>query len=258
MIDQTFIHCPGIGPKTDKILKQKGFNNWNDCLNNIDGIPFTGKKLNSFIEKLNESKSALSDNNIKYFVNCYPHREHWRILGYYFDKCTFFDIETTGLSKYYNHATVITAFKDGAIHTFFADENLDDFLNLVDNSSLLVSFNGNAFDIPFLESTFHIPDFNCPHVDLRWVSYHAGYKSGLKDIEKKFNLKRPNGLEHIDGFEAVRLYYDYISGNLNAKNKLINYCKTDTVSSLIIAGKILNQNGFNIGIDENYLFGLIN
>ncbi|MBN2544511.1 MAG: ribonuclease H-like domain-containing protein [Spirochaetes bacterium] len=257
MIDETFTHCPNIGSKTEIKLKEIGFKKWSDCITNQNKLPFKDQRLSSFLKTINLSIENLENNNIRYFVESFKIKEHWRILGRYFDKATFFDIETTGLNKYDNHATVITALKEKKIYTFFIEENLDEFLNLAFESRLLVSFNGNAFDIPFLERTFHIPQFVCPHIDLRWVSYHAGFKSSLKEIERQMNIERPHGIEHIDGLAAIKLYYDWKIGDRAAKEKLIKYCKADTIASYIVASIILNKYGFNIEVDQEELKSLI-
>lgn len=255
VIDETFLHISGIGPKTEAKLKQLGIINWGECLKKKELLPFTESKKSVFISKVEESIFELDKNNIRFFVNNFPKKEHWRILGKYFYKTTFFDIETTGISKYEHDVTVIVAYKEGKIYSFISNENLDDFLELADSSELLASFNGNAFDIPFLEQTFHIPSFNAPHIDLRWVFYHAGFKGGLKSIEKGLNIERPEDLKDVDGYEAVILYYKWQSGDITAKDKLMNYCKADVIASCMASGKILKKLGYDV--DESDLFNLI-
>ncbi len=204
-----------------------------------------------------ESRDALERSDISYFVSRFPVREHWRILGKYFDRATFFDIETTGLSFYNNHPTVISAYRRGELYDFIYGVNMDDFLLFLDDCELIVSFNGSCFDIPFLERTFNIPCINRPHIDLRWVSYHCGFRGGLKKIERDLNIKRPAGLSGIDGLEAIALYYKWMDSDLAAGEKLVRYCRADVISSYITASAILKIAGVETGRSGgNELFGL--
>lgn len=258
MINQTFVHCSGIGPKTEQKLKDIGFNTWQDCINNASGLPFQEKKREEFVDQLICSQKALDDSDIEYLVSALPSKEHWRLLGTYFDKTTFFDIETTGLSSYDSLITVIVAFKDNQLYTFLFQENLDDFLNLVEESELLVAFNGNSFDIPFIENAFNIPEIGCPFIDLRWICYHEGYKGGLKSIEKEFYIKRPQNIESIDGFEAVSLFFDWQNGDTQAKEKLIKYCQADVLASYLVAQQLTVDMGFRLNFkSQENLFELL-
>ncbi len=227
-----------------------GFYSWQDCIVKKDSLPFKGEKLSRFIDQIEQSRQALEKNDIEYLVNIMPKSEHWRILAEYYSDATYFDIETTGLNWMYSHVTVIAAYRKDKIYNFVYNKNLDDFLDLIDDSSLLVSFNGNSFDIPFLERTFHIPELGRPHIDLRWVSYHAGYKSGLKSIEKIMNIQRPSDLSEVNGLEAVLLYNKFTRGDMEAGDKLIRYCSADALSTYLVTLSILHKYGLAIPLPE--------
>jgi hypothetical protein len=172
-------------------------------------------------------------------------------LAKYFNNATFFDIETSGMAYYDSIITVIAAYKNQNIHSFVHQENLEAFLDLVAESKLLVSFNGNSFDMPFILRKFNIPDICCPHIDLRWVCYHAGYKNGLKNIERDLNIKRPDDLIDTDGYEAVLLYYRWQAGNIEARDKLLRYCKADAIGTYLVAGNVLSKVYADIKFDNN-------
>ncbi len=250
MISGCFTHCPGIGPGTDNRLREVGISSWQDCLEKPERIPLGERRRYELLNVLARSERARSEGDIEFFVKKYPSREKWRILAEYFHDATFFDIETTGLSWYESHASVITALHGGEIHVFRFGENLDDFLSLVDEAKLLVTFNGNCFDIPFLEKTFNIPELDCPHVDLRWVAYYRGYRGGLKYIEEVMNIERPEGLIGVDGFEAVDLYYRWQAGNEESGEKLVAYCTVDTLSTYLVSQRLLHENDSGIKIEE--------
>lgn len=251
MIDKTFVHCPGIGPKTEERIKNTGIESWQDCLLRKDDLPFSGSKKAAFLDQIAKSINALKDDDIGYLVSSLPTREHWRILARYFHQATFFDIETTGLSSYDSLITVIICYKDGTLHSFLFEENLDDFLALVEDSRLLVAFNGNSFDIPFIENAFNIPAIGCPYIDLRWICYHAGYQGGLKSIEKEMQITRPSPIRSIDGFEAVSLFLDWQNGDEQARKKLIAYCQADVLSSYMVGHRLLDGIGVQMPILRN-------
>lgn len=246
MIRECFRHCQGIGPKTAEVLNQKGFVTWDDCLTRVEEIPFNGKRRKKLINDIQRSRLALDSHDIDYFTASFPTAEHWRILENYFDRATFIDVETTGLSRHSCHVSVITAFHRDEMHSFMYGENLDDFLLLVDDAGLLVTFNGNCFDIPFLEKTFNIPSIGCAHIDLRWIAWHRGYRGGLKAIERKLGIYRPPHIDGIDGYEAVDLFFQWQRGDASSRKRLISYCRADVCSTYLIAERILREYGCRI------------
>jgi uncharacterized protein len=259
LIHECFMHVRGIGPKTAALLGESGFSSWDDCFNRTDELPFNGKRRKHFIKELEQSAQALKREDIDYFISSFPTAEQWRILARYLKSAAFIDVETTGLSWHYCHASVIAAFYKGAIHSFRYGENLDDFLELVESAGLLVTFNGNCFDIPFLEKTFNIPEINCPHIDLRWIAWHRGQRGGLKQIERAMGIRRPACVEGVDGLEAVELFYRWQQGDFEARHILIRYCAADVLSTYLLAERLLAEHGCGIeASDQAVLFEMIN
>ncbi len=259
MIQECFRHVRGIGPKTSAVLKESGFRSWEDCFNRTEELPFNGDRRRRFIRELEQCASALHNGEIEYLISAFPPSEHWRILAHYFKEAAFVDVETTGLSWHYCHASVIVVFHGGAVRSFNYGENLDEFLDLVEHAGLLVTFNGNCFDIPFLEKTFNIPEITCPHIDLRWIAWHRGYRGGLKQIERDIGIRRPACVEGIDGFEAVDLFYRWQGGDLGARQTLIRYCAADVLSTYLVAERLLAEHGCSVASsDQAGLFEIIN
>ncbi|MBU2645733.1 ribonuclease H-like domain-containing protein [bacterium] len=250
MIDQTFLHCTGVGPVMESRLKALGFSCWQDCLDSARDLPFSRPRRDRFLEDIAASQTALRHQDLAFLTARFPHREHWRILAGFFSEATFFDIETTGLSSYDSFTTVISAYHRQELHTFVYGENLEDFLQLVDRSRLLVAFNGNSFDIPFLEHCFNIPTLGCPAIDLRWICYHRGYKGGLKAIERQLGLHRPASVSDVDGQEAVELFDRWQMGDPLARRKLIRYCQTDVLATYLAAGRLLQEMGFDCPLPD--------
>ncbi len=247
MIQGCFRHVQGIGPRTAQLLHESGIVTWEDCVTRQESIPFNGKRRSTLVEHIKKSINSLEVGDIRFFTASFPTSEQWRILAEYLDTATFVDVETTGLSWNYCHASVISAYHRGNVHSFVYGENLDDFLSLADEAELLVTFNGNCFDIPFIERTFNIPSLTCPHVDLRWIAWHSGYRGGLKSIEKLMGIRRPQHIEGIDGFEAVDLYYRWQQGDLSSRELLIRYCEADVLATYLVAERVLS--GIGCGIE---------
>ena len=245
MINNCFLHLSNIGPKTIKKLYSLQYTTWESCLENPKDLPFKGEKRNKFLDELKVSYEHLQSEDISFFVNSFPQREHWRILWNFFNDAVFFDIETTDIFWQYGFTSVICALAKKNIYTYVYEENLDSFLDLIEESKLIVSFNGNSFDVPFLEKSFNIPFLNCPHIDIRWIAYHCGFKGGLKSIEQQLRIKRKNEIRDIDGEEAIRLFYEWQDGDLIAKNRLIEYCTTDVIATYVVAGKMIELKSNN-------------
>ncbi|MDW7728157.1 MAG: hypothetical protein SCH70_13840 [Candidatus Methanoperedens sp.] len=109
MIENTFIQIPGIGEKTEEYLWNKGILSWNDLLNKgrIIGLSKNKKRIiTDFLVKANE---ALNEQN-GFFFSQMPQKEYWRLYKNFQNKTVFLDIETTGLSLYYDDITIIGTF----------------------------------------------------------------------------------------------------------------------------------------------------
>lgn len=259
MIERTFIHCKGIGPTHQKKLEKVGLNNWDSVLNNSQNLPFNGKLATHFVNELTLCKQALTEKNIHLLVNKFPTKEQWRIVADFFEEASYFDIETTGFAEEVSQITLIVCYHKGKLYNFVKDENLDEFLDLLEDIELLLSFNGSSFDVPHVLNSFHIPEIPCPHIDLRWLCYHCNFRHGLKNIEMEMDIKRPDDLKGVDGLEAVYLWQHWEnSRDVKSRQKLIRYCRADVLSLKLVAARILEEHGFEINpIDKTQLWEMI-
>jgi uncharacterized protein YprB with RNaseH-like and TPR domain len=185
-------------------------------------------------ERLNREidvgRAALVEGDGGWFARRLPYPEHWRMFPAFRRRTAFLDIETTGLSPYESDVTVVTVHGAGRTRTFVAGDDLEELPAYLSPFQLLVTFNGIFFDVPFLRSRF--PDWIPPpaHADLRFVLRRLGLRGGLKRIERMLALGDRTGVEGIEGFEAVRLWYAAQRGNSAALERLIRYNRADTAN----------------------------
>jgi uncharacterized protein YprB with RNaseH-like and TPR domain len=95
---------------------------------------------------------------------------------------------------------------------------------------VIVTFNGASFDLPILRRAF--PGWRPPlaHVDLRHLWWRLGHRGGLKLLEKEVGVGRPDHLDGVDGWEAVRLWRRHLDGDRRALRLLAEYNLYDAVN----------------------------
>ena len=227
MLEHTFIHISGIGPKTEQHLWRNGIHTWNDFLQTKKS-PLSPAQ-DSFVRQ-NIEVSLENRDYIRFFLHkLYPH-DMWRLFGRFKDKAVYLDIETSGLYQEVDEITVIGLYDGKTTKTFVQGINLDEFESEINTYELVITFNGSQFDLPFIRRQF--PNIFLPpaHIDLRFFLKKLGYRGGLKAIEKSFGLYRASAIDGMDGYEAVLLWKAYQWGDKSALNRLIQYNTADIVN----------------------------
>jgi uncharacterized protein YprB with RNaseH-like and TPR domain len=230
MLDNTYIHIPGVGKSLERKIWAQGINTWEEFLEHEDRIPIPSARKARISEEIRKSSAHLAAKDCYFFSQCLPSTEHWRAYPIFSDSMAFFDIETTGLSQRTDKITVIGIYNGREVKSYVRDINLDEIVREFSKYSLLVSFNGARFDLPFIKSEFPELEFNQLHVDLMYPLRRIGYSGGLKNIEKKLCISRSEGTEGLTGYDAVKLWKQYERGNQEALDKLIEYNREDVVN----------------------------
>jgi len=156
-----------------------------------------------------------------------PSNQHWRLYNELKDKVCFLDIETTGLSKHYNDITLIGIHSSEGSKIFMNGKNLEKFENELKKYSMIITFNGRCFDIPFIRQKFPDVKIDQYHADLRFMMAELGFRGGLKSIELQRGIRRDKELDGVDGFEAVRLWHKYQRGDNSSLETLKKYLTAD-------------------------------
>ena len=157
----------------------------------------------------------------------------------------YLDIETTGLSPSECMATVIGIFicnREDAkvIQLVGQDITVDSLLEVLEGVSIIYTYNGSRFDLPFINHCLGINLTEVfPHHDLMYDCWRNNLYGGLKAVERQLGIERH--LKDMNGYEAVRLWWKYVdSFDLDALNKLLEYNKEDVVNLKTLKAKLLD------------------
>ncbi len=230
MLNNTYIHIPGVGKSLEQKIWAQGIHTWEEFLEMEDQISIPPARKARISEEIRKSSAHLAAKDCCFFSQCLPSAEHWRAYPLFSDSAAFFDIETTGLSQRMDKITVVGIYDGSEVKSYIKDINLDDIIEEFSKYRLLVSFNGARFDLPFIKSEFPEIEFKQLHVDLMYPLRRIGYNGGLKNIEKLLGISRSEDTEGLTGFDAVRLWKQYERGDMEALDKLIEYNKEDVMN----------------------------
>lgn len=153
----------------------------------------------------------------------------------------FLDIETTGLSKFYDYTTLIGYQARDDFHVWLRGQDQTHFLNALAKARSIVTFNGSGFDLPFLHYADESLRFPPHHVDLRYACKKIGLTGGQKAIEKELGIDCREGLEDVDGGMAVVLWHRYLRGDKKALATLIDYNRADVRAMAHILDHVIEQ-----------------
>lgn len=228
MLKNSFQHIPGIGDQTERQLWRSGLLDWQRVKpDNACQIP--PKRFKAIAEYTKESVLRLENKDPAYFADLLPAKEHWRLFNEFRESTAYIDIETTGIRLHGFEITTIALYDGKKIQYFIQGQNLEDFIEEINNYNVIVTYNGKTFDVPFIEGQFGI-HLDHAHIDLRYILKSLGYSGGLKLCEKALGIDRGD-LDGVDGYFAVLLWRDYQkNGNEKALETLLAYNIEDVVN----------------------------
>lgn len=227
MLRNTFLHIPGIGPKTERDFWAAGVEAWRSFFD-TGPPPLPAARRDGIAEALTESGRRLKQGDAAYFARRLPAGEQWRLFGEFRSRTAYLDIETSGLEADSTIST-IAVYDGSTTATFVNGRNLNDVVDYLRPYQLLVTYNGKCFDVPVIERVLGCR-IGQAHIDLRYVLAGLGYKGGLKRCEAQLGMSRGD-LEDIDGVFAVVLWKAYLrNADEQALETLLAYNLQDAIN----------------------------
>jgi uncharacterized protein YprB with RNaseH-like and TPR domain len=224
-IENSFIPVRGVGEKTEQKLWQAGVTTWDE----FDGSAVGPTRAERIEEFISTARTHLDEGNAYYFGQVFPEESYWRLYENFSEETCFLDIETTGLNEWSDDVTMVGLYQGGEMTTLVRGQNLsqDTLVEELQDTKLLVTFNGEEFDLPFLERAFDV-EVVAPHIDLMKVCRRMGYRGGLSFIERQVGIERDR--PDLSGEDAVRLWREYERGNDTSLDTLIEYNREDVMN----------------------------
>ncbi|CAN5656777.1 ribonuclease H-like domain-containing protein [soil metagenome] len=239
MLENTFVHVPGIGPATEVALWSQGCLKWDDFLTGDYDCRTADRDL--MHRQLEGSRQALSEGDHGFFRRSLGGSEAWRSFPEFRDRVLYLDIETDGGQSGQSITTI--GMYDGEKFTcLIKGQDLDDFPDYLTDKSLLVTFYGGGFDLPMLGRRFPGLQFDQIHLDLCPTLRQLGLRGGLKKIEKQLGLNRGEDTDGLGGLDAIRLWRRYsVLRDEKALETLIAYNREDVVNLETLAEIAYNR-----------------
>jgi len=238
MIRSSFIFLERVGKRKESSIWKQGIRNWDEFLaaDSIKGISASVKKY--YERRIKEARRELFAGNSNYFCSVLPLSEQWRLYDFFKEDAVYLDIETDGVNET-DDITVVGLFDGFETKTMIRGFNLD-FEALkreLRKYKFIVTFNGSVFDLPFIKKRYGNILPSVPHFDLRFACKRIGLEGGLKEIEKKLEIRRDNKIvEQMYSGDPALLHRMWRgSGNEQYLQLLVEYNEEDVINLKRIA-----------------------
>lgn len=235
MLKNTFIFLDRISSRKEKSIWMQGIKDWQDFLScgKIKGISPVVKQY--YNRRIGEAQEALLENDSYWFIEKLPQKEMWRLYDYFREESCFLDVEVdsygkvvvVGISNYYQTNQFVRGVN---LERGYLEKELAKY-------KLVITFNGGAFDLPKLRKEFGV-EVSIPHIDLKPLCVNLGLKGGLKEIEKRLNLKRPSH-SHGNPIELWKAFH--ASGDREYLELLLEYNREDVENLKGVMEKVYLQ-----------------
>jgi len=226
MLEATFLHLPGATREIEQRLWEAGVLSWHDFLERYQSgtLPFPVRP--EWFSLIQQSITHLAKGNVRFFAHLLPPSEHWRLYGPFRSQAVCLDIETTGLTDK-DRVTVVGLYHNDRYEAFVDGINLEQLPDTLRCFSILVTFNGSDFDIPFLRRVFPYLLLPPVHLDVQALLKRLGIRGSQKVIEERLGFFRKEEVRGMTGVDAVALWEAYLRGEQKALHRLLEYNRED-------------------------------
>ncbi len=226
VIRSSFCCFRGVSRQAEQRLWNQGCLSWRDFLKGSRPW-FSQRKHLDVSRQIEEAEIALNEGLADYFLKRLPGVHKARVYFENMNSAGFVDVETTGLAST-DVLTVIGVYDSREFRTYVRNLKLASFLCELNPDTLLITFNGNCFDLPVLRRHFQI-ELSNPHLDLLPLVRAMGCHGTLKDCERQLGISR--NYRHIDGQRAAELWRQFEQrGDKACLDQLIDYNREDVLS----------------------------
>jgi len=156
----------------------------------------------------------------------------------------YLDIETTGLSPWYDEITVVGIHICNGAYTSFVqlvgdDITAENILCVLEGVEIIHTYNGSRFDLPFINVKKGIDLGKLfRHCDLMHHCWQRKLYGGFKAVERMLGIERK--LTEINGLDAVRLWWRYVNDyDEQALAVLLEYNREDVVNLKALKDRLL-------------------
>lgn len=235
MLEQTFVHIPGISAIDERRLWSQGCRHWDDFLAEPERFDCGAIDRATVIEVLERSRIALVEGRAAFFRYGLGTAEAWRALPDFRRRCVYLDIETDGGTAG-KSITMIGLYDGEEFRCLIRGRDLEGFPEIIARYGMIVTFFGTGFDIPMILKRFPGLKLDQLHLDLCPTLRKLGYRGGLKKIERQLGICRVEEADGLDGMDAIRLWKRYsILNEESALETLISYNREDVVNMARLA-----------------------
>ncbi len=245
MLTSTFILLQGVGPATERRWWQEGLLDWRRFIERPRVAGLSPERKTFYDRILTLAQTDLDEGNLQSLASQIRKSEHWRFYDNDRSGVLYLDIETNGVSAH-NPSGIVTLVglhRNGRTLTLVHGETLtvDRLQTELNQCTLLVTFFGSGFDVPYLQAKFPRLRFPMPHFDLCLAARRLGLHGGLKRLERAMGIEREPSLAGLDGGDAVRLWSQWRCGNRAALDTLLAYNAADTENLVPLADLVYKE-----------------
>lgn len=185
---------------------------------------------------------------------------HYIETHYPINDLCLFDIETTGFSPEITNLYLIgvmyydSSSKNYVLKQYFNDDNtvqseieiISEFMNFISSFTYLFHYNGDGFDIPYINKKISIHNLNYSFNNIKSIDIYKHikpYKKALyldnlkqKSIEQYLYINR---VDKYSGGDLIKIYQNYVKSPNEKILKLLLQHNYDDVEGMLLISEIL-------------------